>query len=429
MVFRTKKTIAMGSMILLSVGNLEVDWGKNNFFNDYNPIFQPDDLTKVPYYYVDEENPMTDGSEEYNLVIELKDGMSKSLSKVIDRINLLGYSFEYACKEFQLITELNDIDLDKFNFDHLLEALTKVDVNVISCDYGEGESFGKFFRRYIFDKLGLEKIIDDPDYGRFQIGEAMENLSAYSILHLLMQNPLAKSLPVNWQFSDVEESGWANRDYFVRELDAEHKFLIVTEGSTDAKILKHAFKLIKPHISDFFTFVDMEEGYPFSGTGNLFNFTKGLISIAVQNDIIILYDNDAEGVFSYNKTKKLKLLNNMKVLRLPDLQAFESFKTVGPDGESFGNINGCGAAIECYLDVGADAMVRWNNYNKELGIYQGELFEKRTHMLRFFDIKDLESSYDISKISAVLELIIKECINLRSAQKINELEENRWKLD
>jgi hypothetical protein len=416
----------MGSMIQLSVGNLEIDWGKNNFFTDHSPIFQSSDLIKVPYYYFDEDNPMKDdGSGDYNLITELKDGLSKHLSEVVERINLLGYSFEYARKEFQFVTELGDVDLSKFNFEYLSEALTKVDVTMISPDYGEGASFGKFFRRYIFDKLGLEKIIHDPEYGRFQIGEAMENFSAYSILLLLSQNPLAKNLPVNWQFSDIEESGWANRDNFVKDLDSTNKFLIVTEGSSDANILKHAFNLIKPHVSDFFTFVDMNEGYPFSGTGSLYNFTKGLISIAVQNDIIILYDNDAEGVFSYNKTKSLNLPDNMKVLKLPDLPSFKSFKTISPDGEGFGDINGAGAAIECYLDVGAEAILRWNNYNKELGIYQGELIEKRAYMMRFFDVKDLESDYDLSKISAVLDMIIEECINLRSVKKISELEKNQ----
>ena len=40
----------------------------------------------------------------------------------------------------------------------------------------------------------------------------------------------------------------------------------------------------------------MEEGYPFSGTGNVFRFVQGLISIAVQNQMLVLFDNDAEGL-------------------------------------------------------------------------------------------------------------------------------------
>ena len=44
----------MGSMIHLSVGRLEIDWGKNYGFSDHSPLFQSADLAQVPYYYVDE---------------------------------------------------------------------------------------------------------------------------------------------------------------------------------------------------------------------------------------------------------------------------------------------------------------------------------------------------------------------------------------
>ena len=101
----------------------------------------------------------------------------------------------------------------------------------------------------------------------------MENLSAYTILQLLAANPSAKDLPVTWQFADVEEGGWAGRHEFVRPLDPSNCFLVVTEGSSDAAVIKHALCLLTPHIADFFTFVDMNEGYPFSGTGNMYNFT------------------------------------------------------------------------------------------------------------------------------------------------------------
>jgi hypothetical protein len=38
----------MGSMIHLSVGRLEVDWGKNNGFRDHSALFQQSDLAQVP---------------------------------------------------------------------------------------------------------------------------------------------------------------------------------------------------------------------------------------------------------------------------------------------------------------------------------------------------------------------------------------------
>jgi len=195
----------------------------------------------------------------------------------------------------------------------------------------------------------------------------------------------------------------------------------VTEGSSDAGIIRHALKLLKPHLLDFFNFVDMNEGYPFSGTGNLFNFTKGLISIAVQNNVVIVYDNDAEGVFNLNRTNRLNIPRNMRVLKLPDRPEFLAFQTVGPMGTQTGNINGRAAAIECYLDVGASPTVRWTSYSRELDIYQGELVGKTEFMRRFYEIGAVDGSYDLSKISAVVSMLISECGAMQEANMLSDL--------
>ena len=411
----------MGSMIHLSVGRLEIDWGKNSAFNDHSALFQATDVANVPYYYVDPETPYKDDSsdDEYNVITEMKRGLSKPLSQVVDRINLLGHTLECAHHEFQFLSRLNEFDAEKFGFSQLAEALATVDVSSISADYGDGgEDFGEFFRRYIYDRVGLQRIVGDPHYVRFNIGTAMENLSAYTVLQLLAQNPSARDLPVTWQFADVEDGGWAERREFARPLDPTNRFLIVTEGSSDAGILRHALKLLKPHVSDFFYFVDMDEGYPFTGTGNLHNFAKGLISISIQNDVIILYDNDAAGVFSFSRTAGLNVPANMRILRLPDLPEFLEFRTVGPSGEHHANINGRAAAIECYLDVGPEALVRWNNFNKGTGFYHGELVGKADVVKRFHSLTHPVESYDFSKITAVIEMIIGACVGMRESGKL-----------
>src|ERR1700744_1077716 len=93
----------MGSMIHLSVGRLEIDWGKNTGVTDHSPLYQVTDVAQVPYYYVDEDNPQKEGGGPYdnNLKTEYKDGLSKPLREVIDRINLLGHTREYARHEFE----------------------------------------------------------------------------------------------------------------------------------------------------------------------------------------------------------------------------------------------------------------------------------------------------------------------------------------
>ena len=227
---------------------------------------------------------------------------------------------------------------------------------------------------------------------------------------------------MSWHFADIEDGGWATRDQFIRTVYPQNRFLIVTEGSSDAKIIRHALQLLKPHVADFFDFVDMEEGYPFTGTGNLQNFTKGLISISVQNNVVILYDNDAEGVSSHRRTIALNVPDNMRILKLPDLEVFQNFETVGPSGSHRSDINERAAAIECYLDVGPQAVVRWNNYHKELGVYHGELVDKGKVMKAFFEQTDLIGDYDFSRIAKVVDMLVLECTALRELVRLGELQ-------
>jgi len=329
----------MGSMIQLAVGRLEIDWGKNNGFVDHSPLFQATDLTNVPYYYADD-------------VVQHKEGLSKPLKHVVDRVNLLGHTHRLCEKEFEFLAEFNNFDRDRFRFADLQKALATVDVNGLSVDYGEpGEDFGKFFRREIFPRLGLNTIAADPAHAQYDAAQGMENLTPYSILHLLSANPTTQEMPVQWAFHDVEDGGWAKRSEFVRPVDQSSRFLIVTEGSSDAHIIRQAFRLLKPHVADFFDFVDMEEGYPFSGTGNIFRFVQGLIAISVLNNVLVVYDNDAEGIANFKRCRELNLPSNLQILKLPDLAYFERIQTIGPNGNHEANINGQAAAIECYLHL------------------------------------------------------------------------------
>lgn len=336
---------------------------------------------------------------------------------MIDRIRLLGLTLETCEGEFESLAELNDFDTERFLFGELKQALATADVCKMSADYGEvGEDFGAFFRRELFGRLGLGHVAKDPLYVQMHAGEAMENLSAYTVLQLLAFNPAARDLPVNWQFADVEDGGWATRECFVRRLDPEHRFMIVTEGSSDANIIRHAFKLLRPHIADFFDFVDMEEGYPFAGTGNVFRFLQGLISISIQNNVVVLYDNDAEGVASYRRSCALNLPGNIKVAKLPDDPAFSAFDTVGPSGRFEADINGRAGAIECYLDLPDDALVRWTSYRGDIGSYQGELLQKTGYMRTFLDQREREVGYDYSRIEVVLEMLVTACADMKAAK-------------
>jgi hypothetical protein len=198
--------------------------------------------------------------------------------------------------------------------------------------------------------------------------------------------------------------------------------LLVTEGSSDAAILRKAFALLRPHIADFFDFVDMEEGYPFSGTGNVYRFIQGLISIRVLNSVIVIYDNDAEGCANYDRTLELNVPSNMAVLKLPDRAEFAHFPTKGPEGDGEADINGRAAAIECFLDLPPEASIRWSNYNAKVGVYQGELIEKERYAREFLRQRSRVEEYDYSKLEALLDHIVSTAIAMREPSAIEEFE-------
>lgn len=79
----------MGTMIHLSVGNLDIDWGKNNYFYDHSPIYQTTDLAEIPSWFVKDHNS---DNNDWTLYAEHNEGYSNPLWKVVERLNLLGYT-------------------------------------------------------------------------------------------------------------------------------------------------------------------------------------------------------------------------------------------------------------------------------------------------------------------------------------------------
>lgn len=404
----------MGTMIHLSIGNLEIDWGKNSGFADHSPLFQINDLSEVPSWFVKDSDSI--GQGDWTLYPDYNQGYSSPLWKIVDRLQLLGFTLKTAKDFYHYAESIDEIAEDEVSiaFIDLVRAFKQADPSILIDQSAKANrnlenEFTKIVGQYLPD-------VSRDHFSRMDVFDLDSpfGLPSYSILNILALNARAREFPVIWDFHHIVESGWAKRDEIVKPMDKNHKFLLVTEGSSDAKILKQAFSLLKSHISDFFEYVDMDEGYPFSGTGNLINFVKGLISIGIQNNIIVLFDNDAEGVASYNRCMKFKIPSNMRILKLPDLDDFLNFDTLGPNGKSINDINGRAAAIECYLDLQEKTpIVRWTNYNSIEEVYQGALIEKDYYKKQFLSQKEKLEHYNYDKIQSVLDLIITNCISMK----------------
>lgn len=388
----------MGSVITLDIGELTLDWGKNESFRNYSKLFLRSDKKNIAYHYADD-------------IVIYKSGYSSSLKRVKNRLELLGYSLQ-ELKNFiegEDFKYLSQVEIE-INFEIIIEIFSKISIQ----DF-KNENRNLKLGDYIVDNIyhnekfknikGL--IVDEAN----DISEYFESLDPYFVIRLLMENPNNLEMNLEWRVQDIIDGEWVDETRIYTCVDESDKFLIVTEGSSDTFIIKKAFEILRPEILDFFTFVDMEDNYPFTGTGNLYKFCQGLTSIRIQNKTIVLFDNDLEGVEKFNKTKKLNLPKQMKIMKLPELDEFNSFLTIGPAGESNENINGKAVSIECFLDLTkSKPKIRWTNYSKEDNAYQGSLVSKDTYVRNFKKVRRATENYEFTKLTILLDEIYKHCI-------------------
>lgn len=385
----------MGSYSGLMLGPLVVTESKNEFVSNHGELFLAEDLVVSPLF------GQTEPEEHYERPLRL----------VLNRLELMGFTLARAREEYDRPNPYSFSEPLPVSFDQVIAILKTVNVATVKNTFPEQPGSGEFLP---VDVLKIVRAARPPE--RFSASywdllALLENFTPGTILRVLAENPANLDLPVAWFFDEVVQGGWTERENIQHGISEHAEYLVVTEGSSDAKILRRAFNLLRADVSDFFRFVDMDEGYPFTGTGNLVNFAKGLVSIRIQNNVVFVFDNDAEGVACMKRCKALSLPRNMKMMKLPDMQEFAKFRTTGPgsQGERMADINGRGASIECYLDLPPKAVVQWSRYNEALDIYQGALMGKDQYKREFLGLEGLQVDYDYTKLTCVLNEIIATC--------------------
>ncbi len=425
----------MGTEITLDIGGLSVDYAKNHRGIDHGSIFQEQDRKPVKseqldysYYEHEDEDPT---SAEMAFERPLKD--------VVPRLELLGFNLDRVRREYENVAEswrkerrsLSDEDSGplpdlmifsefcRFATEHPLSSLTDTFVSGFDVE-SEKMIHGRFADQAAVSRIPNYESCDIQAFSeRSYFGGLMNILHPYSVMRLLAEGNGNDNASVVWQYGPLVDAGWVTEAEFVPGARRTETFLIATEGSSDIHILKHALASLRPGIADFFRFIDVSESHPFPGTGNLVKFAKGLVKIDVQNQIVFLFDNDAEGLDAHQQLLALTLPPNMREARLPELEAFRAFPTQGPEGIQESNINRRAAAIECYLDPDVSEYptmrVRWTNYKNALGVYHGRLEHKECYAKEFLKQTPqaiADGSYDTRKIEAVLDMLISECTSM-----------------
>lgn len=396
----------MGSLISLTLGGLEIDWGKNNGFINHAKLFLRTDRKIVESYSYE--------GNQYE-----KFGFSRRLIDVLPRLELNGYSMGrveeiYKSHQKDYPDYLPSIDLEFSDFAAIIKNITITERTKTEED-GDYD-LGEYASKAVFSLPEFSEFANLINVNNHSVMSFFENLDPYIQLRLLAENPKNFYLDLNWHTQDVVEGGWTTEDELFGEWQDTREFLIITEGSSDTFIIKEAINYLRPDIQDFFKYIDMTEHYPFSGTGNLFNFYQGLARIGIKNNCLVIFDNDSEGVEKFDKIQGIPTPSSLHAMILPILEEFTQFKTIGPDGPGSSDINGKAVSIECFLDLTYKncllPTVRWTNYKKNQDSYQGALESKEHYISQFKKGLSDPRNYNFEKLNVLIDHIYKQCISM-----------------
>lgn len=423
----------MGTSIELKVSSVSLDYAKNHMGNDYGYLFQEADLARrtcdgIDYNYY-REHPEEEGD-----LAESELAFVRPLARAIPRLFVLGHTLESARAEYEAvvaetasISEPDEADAEFLTFDEFCTLANLYPLASLADEYIDyhtedraGIAQGRFAAHAAsFARLPWTENSDSYWSEASFLSAKICILSAPSMLQIFALNPENLDAEVNWQFGNIVNAGWVERSSFAAGAQRSHAILIATEGASDARILRRALDLLRPDITDFFRFIDGEERHHFWGTGNLVRFAEGLVRIDIQNQVLFLLDNDAEGVDAYRKLQELKMPNNLRSMVLPEIEELRRFPALGPEGLNECDINGRAAAIECYLDLDLPnyppARVIWSNYKRDIDAWHGALEHKESYD-RHFMKQDAETlaggRYNISKLTQVLDALTAEVSRL-----------------
>lgn len=428
----------MGTEITLDIAEAHLTYAKNSRGWDHGSLFQEADRRRLKSSAIDYDYMASEGVDPADMEM----GFSRTLGELAPRLEMLGFTLARVRADYELAAStarderaqrLHDDEpaADVMGFEAFVAFATRHDLKDLDHSFDlsgddtarEARIQGRFGDDTV--KAGLpfyEPYSPNAWSERGYLVDLISVMHPYSVLRVLAENVANLNEQVVWAYGMLVENGWALPAAFVAEARRTDTFLVATEGSSDAHILKHALALLRPQIADFFRFIDVSERHPFSGTGNLLKFAEGLAKIDVHNQIVFLFDNDAEGYEAVQKLSYFPLPANMRGLLLPELEEFRRFPARGPDGVNLADINRRAAAIECYLDLShagkSPPQVTWTNFKEALDTYQGALDGKEAHTKPFLRLKpeDIASGrYDTRKISLVLDALTTLCSEIAAS--------------
>jgi hypothetical protein len=230
---------------------------------------------------------------------------------------------------------------------------------------------------------------------------------------------------VTLDVTDLIDGGWLTTDEDPREAAlsafgwAERyasPIVVLTEGSTDTRVLETALEIVYPHLRGFIRFADFTHQQE-ANAGALVKTVKAFAAAGITNRVVALFDADSAARDAVRSLDTAKLPASIQVRHLPRIEIGDGYPTIGPSGDIVADdINGRACSLELYFgrDVltemdGSLRPVLWTAFVHGVNAWQGVIERKAELQDRFWSKAEAakdpasRSTQDWSGLRAVLD--------------------------
>lgn len=428
----------MGEYSNLFIGGQHITGWKNCVSFEASSLFTEDDFTEVPH-------PKWHGNWRYNQNDPRLKQMpcfqyQTSVGSLKDRLELLGFTLDKAQEAWDSGSkEALQISLDYAMQSRVHETDSKTEPRT-SYDFWKEHYSNLTFNMWtgLMQQIIVEQIepISHFDNQRKAAIEKINPLlcfilrgygssahefgfpsDSFDLVLRAMLEPLDSDTVVVLDCSPLV--GWVEPDQYSC---TPPKAVVLTEGTSDQRIIERSLRFLYPHLHGYFLFPDFEATNLQGSTGQLINITKAFVATGVRHKTIVLFDNDTAGHDALRILSGIQLPNEIRISVLPNIDLATSYPTIGPQGNMMGDINGVACSIELYLgrDILVEAEerlypVRYTGYVQAMGKWQGEITNKlalQEKYLRLLGKAPFSSAIVAAHDWSGMELVLRRLIAL-----------------
>jgi hypothetical protein len=307
--------------------------------------------------------------------------------------------FETSKVEMEHYFEYNyednfDEALSKYNFENWYSTVINIAQKLSSKRYSWTDDeawFKKIAKTNVCEYIITESLSLNPSS---YWGFPDENIDQWNVFRVILE-AFDDNENIILDYTALLEVGYCDTVQEKNEFVFD-KVLILTEGVTDSEFISRSLNILYPHLDKFYHFMDFEIMKVSGGVSYLAHYIKAFAGAKINNMIIGLFDNDSAALDELRNLNGIQLPQNIKVVKLPDIEVAKSYPTIGPTDRQKIDINGFACSIELFpgKDVlqqndGTFTPIRWTGYKERINQYQGDIINKSELHKKFRQKLDL----------------------------------------